>query len=259
MPIGSPAARAGIRAGDDILALNGSPVPASGTEKWIDAGVKTAGTGPITLTTRHDGKERQLTVYPVMGCSIPVRLVTGPAPNAFTDDKKIVIQSGVLRLTNSDADIAVIIGHELAHVNLGHRAKRMQNALLGEVGGAVIDSVFAAAVFPTRGTFRRHFERVGAMAYSVEFEREADYVGAYYAARAGYDISGAENIWRALALESPGSIRLAKTHPTTPARFVFMRKTITEIEDKERRHLPLVPELKLAQTQAAPVNDDSGY
>ncbi len=83
-------------------------------------------------------------------------------------------------------------------------------------------------------------------------------MGAYYAARAGYDISGAANIWRAMAFEDPASIRLATTHPTTPARFVFMRKTVAEIEDKERRHLPLVPELKVAVAHARPA-DAAGY
>lgn len=255
----SPAVRAGIRSGDDILAFNDDPVPAAGTGKWIADHVKAAGAEPIRLSTRRNGKMRTSVVYPVTGCSIPIELKAGGAAGAFTDDRKIVIRSGILRLTRSDADIAVIIGHELAHVNLGHRQKRWQNAMLGEIGGAMIDGVFGAAVFPTRGLFRRHFERMGALAYSVGFEREADYVGAYYAARAGYDISGVENIWRALALESPNSIQLAITHPTTPARFVFMRKTIAEIEDKERRHLPLLPELKVAQARIERADDSSRY
>ena len=114
-------------------------------------------------------------------------------------------------------------------------------------------------VVPTGGAFMKHFEKAGARAYSVEFEREADYVGAYYAARAGYDISGTENVWRAFALEDARSISLTTDHPTSPARFVFMRKTIAEIEDKERRHLPLMPELKMAVAHTEPVDQEPGY
>ena len=124
-------------------------------------------------------------------------------------------------MTRSDADLAVIIGHELAHANLGHIRKQQQNALIGQVGGAVIDGGLMLGGIYTGWTFSKHFKKAGAMAYSVDFEREADYVGAYYAARAGYDISGAENVWRAMALESPASIRLATTHPTTPARYLL--------------------------------------
>ena len=255
---GSPAALAGIAPGDDVLKLNGEPVPKTGTARWIADSVKKDGTGPITLTTRRDGKESTSTLYPVMGCSIPIELVTNGAANAFSTGNKVVIQSGILRITRTDADLAVIIGHELAHANLGHLQKQKQNALLGEVGGAVLDGGLLLGGIYTGWTFAKHFEKAGAKAYSVEFEREADYVGAYYAARAGYDISGVENVWRAMALEDPGSIRLATTHPTSPARFVYMRKTIAEIEDKEQRHLPLVPELRVAVAHAR-TDESVGY
>ncbi|HZD90769.1 MAG TPA: PDZ domain-containing protein, partial [Pseudolabrys sp.] len=69
---GSPAARAGIAPGDDVLKLNGEPVPATGTARFIAASVKKDGLVPITLTTRRGGKTRTSTLYPVMGCSIPI-------------------------------------------------------------------------------------------------------------------------------------------------------------------------------------------
>jgi hypothetical protein len=248
---GSPAAIAGLAPGDDILALNGQPVPKTGTAHWIADSVRENGTAPVTLTARRKGETRTVALMPVMGCSIPIKLVTTPVPNAFTDGKRIVILSGYLRLMTSDAHLATLIGHELAHANLGHISKRWQNALLGELGGAVIDGGLLLGGIYTGGTFSKHLRKAGARAYSVDFEREADYVGAYYAARAGYDISGTENVWRTLALEAPRSIRLATTHPTTPARYLFMRKTIAEIADKQRRDLPLVPELRVSVAHAA--------
>ena len=256
---GSPAQLAGIAPGDDVLALNGEPVPKAGTARWIAHSVKKDGTGPITLTTRRAGQERKLTLYPVMGCSIPIELQSTPIPNAYSTGKKIVIQSGILRVAQTDAELAIIIGHEMAHANLGHVQKKEENALVGQLGGAAIDGALMLGGISTGGAFSKHFEKAGAMAYSVEFEREADYVGAYYAARAGYDISGVERIWRAMALEDPASIRLATDHPATPARFVFMRKTIAEIEDKERRHLPLVPALRTAVAHAAPADEGAVY
>jgi hypothetical protein len=59
-------------------------------------------------------------------------------------------------------------------------------------------------------------------------------------------------VWRALSLENPQSIRLATTHPTTPVRYLQMRKVFEEIADKKRRNLPLLPELKIAQVHAEP-------
>jgi predicted Zn-dependent protease len=114
-------------------------------------------------------------------------------------------------LARTDAQLAVIIGHELAHANLGHRDKQTINMVLGMVGGAAIDGGFALGGIYTDGTFARHLGRAGLYAYSVEFEREADYVGAYYAARAGYELAGAEDVWRAMGQLHPDSIRFAKS------------------------------------------------
>jgi len=69
----------------------------------------------------------------------------------------------------------------------------------------------------TGGVFAQRFARAGESAFSVNFEREADYVGAYCAARAGYDLAGAEEIWRAFSLENPDDIRVGRTHPITHA------------------------------------------
>ncbi len=93
-----------------------------------------------------------------------------------------------------------------------------------------------------RGSHRR--------GYSVEFEREADYVGAYYAARAGYELAGVEEFWRKMGLAHPDSIRFARTHPTTPTRFVQMPEVVAKTADKKRRHPPLVPDLN--STRASP-------
>jgi predicted Zn-dependent protease len=150
-----------------------------------------------------------------------------------------------LRITKTDAELALIVGHELGHVTMGHYQKRTINGLIGEFGGAMIDGGFLLGGIYTGRAFSNYLERAGMMAFSVGFEREADYVGAYYAARAGYDISGGENIWRTMSLEHPDSIRLAKTHPTSPERFLFLQKVTAEIADKKSRNLPLVPDLKV--------------
>ena len=90
-----------------------------------------------------------------------------------------------------------------------------------------------------RGVMCVRWRFCGALAFSVNFEREADYVGAYYATRAGYDLAGAEEIWRAFSLENPDDIRVGRTPPVTPVRFVQMQKVVAEIADKQRRNAPL--------------------
>jgi beta-barrel assembly-enhancing protease len=227
----SPAAVAGIKPGDHVLTFNNEAVPRSSTSGWIARFVRNNGDHPIRVLIRRDGVDEIRMVYPVLVCSIPIHLTTDPVPNAFTTGDKIVIQSSLLRIARSDAQLALVVGHELAHVNLGHLEKRAANELLGQASGMIIDQVLLGATVWTGGLFTKELGRAGRLAFSVDFEREADYVGAYYAARAGYDLAGAEEFWRTYSLEIPDSIRAGMTHPVTPVRFVQLQKVIAEIAD----------------------------
>lgn len=114
---------------------------------------------------------------------------------------------------------------------------------------------FLLGGIPTDGLFTRQFRLAGANAFSLAFEREADYVGSYYAARADYALAEVEQIWRKFGKLNPESIRFAATHPTTPVRIVQLQKVAAEIADKQLRNLALVPELKLVNTRAEPAMD----
>ncbi len=248
----SPASEAGIVSGDEIIAFNGELIPVTGTAGWIAGWLKHHGARPLQANIRRDGEDRTVTINPVMGCAIPINYVTDDVVNASTDGKRITVHSAFVTLTKTDAQLALVIGHELAHANLGHIDKRIFNAALGWVGGTAIDVGILAGGISTGGAFGKEFKKAGLRAYSVNFEREADYVGAYYAARAGYDLNGVEEVWRAVGLSHPDSIRLASTHPITAVRFVQIRKVAEEIADKRRRNLPLVPELKFMQAESEP-------
>jgi hypothetical protein len=55
--------------------------------------------------------------------------------------------------------------------------------------------------------------------------------------------------WRELGYDGPnasGDLHFARTHPTSPVRFLQMQKVAEEIAEKQRNHLPLVPDLKTA-------------
>ncbi|MCF8475492.1 MAG: M48 family metalloprotease [Pseudolabrys sp.] len=247
---GSPAARAGIVAGDEITALNGELIPVSGTARWMSGWLRHNGVKPVQVNVRRDGVNRIVPVTPVMGCAIPIQYVTNDVANASTSDTKIVINSGIAALAQTDAQLAILIGHELAHSNLGHLDKASWNTFLGWATGTAVDIGILAGGLSTGGAFGREFTKAGRRAFSVEFEREADYVGAYYAARAGYDVAGTEEFWRAIGQSHPRSIRLATTHPVTPVRVVQIQKVAAEIADKRNRHLPLLPDLKSAQVRS---------
>jgi hypothetical protein len=123
---GSPAANAGIVNGDELVSFNGEPVPTTGTMGWMGGFLKFNGERPVTVILRRDEAEQTLVVKPVIGCAIPIDLEINADANAETSPKKIVIQSGVLRISNTDAELALIVGHELAHSTLDHYSKRIR-------------------------------------------------------------------------------------------------------------------------------------
>jgi beta-barrel assembly-enhancing protease len=251
----SPAAVAGIKTGDQLLTFNNEPIPRHGTAGWIGGYVRNNGQQPIEVLIRRNGVDEMRTVAPVIACAIPIDLQIDSSLDAFTTDDRIVISSSILRAARTDAQLALVIGHELAHANLGHMNQRRANAAIGWLSGAAADAGIMLGGMSTHGAFSKLLTQAGVRAFSVAFEREADYVGAYYAARAGYDLAGSEEIWRTFSLEDPDSIRLTTDHPITPVRFVQMQKAIDEIENKKRHNLLLVLERRFIGTDADGTKD----
>jgi hypothetical protein len=88
-------------------------------------------------------------------------------------------------------------------------------------------------------------KRIGYNTFSQEFELEADYVGMYHASRAGWDMTGAVNLFRRMAAVHPGSIHvIGGTHPSTVNRAVMVEQTAIEIKSKRASNLALVPNYK---------------
>lgn len=240
---GGPAAKAGLLPGDVLLTFNGVQIPSFKPSQWLGAQMHRNGNAPIRLETLRQGKPHTRTVQPEMGCAIPVLVAPTVQANASTDGRHIVIHAGVLRLAPTDAELAAVLAHELAHVTMGHLAKRAQ-VRAAAVGGFMFGGDPASAADANSGypqgiaQFR---------AFTIETEREADYVGTYYVARAGYDLGGGERVWRALAQENPRQIIFAGMHPTGPERVLLIQKTVQEIAEKKRRKLPLDPEIRARQ------------
>ena len=74
------------------------------------------------------------------------------------------------------------------------------------------------------GQYEKMGEQIGAVAFSQEFELEADYIGLYIMARAGYSTDHAANFWRKMAARSPWK-RLIGTHPPAAAIYTFTQNT----------------------------------
>jgi hypothetical protein len=232
---GGPADQAGIRVGDMLYAVNGME---AGTRKASrDALERAYAKGQrVSLAVKRDGKISEHLLTPVRICGFPVVLQFTSELNAYADGKQIIMTSAMVKFTRTDNEMAEIMAHELAHNTQGHiKAKQVNQT----IGGLLID--LPAALFGVRSNVGQN---IGGLAFSQDFETEADYVGLYYAARAGYDIQDVADIWRRVASESPKGITTGTTHPSSAQRFVALEAARDEIYAKQKAGKPLVPEMK---------------
>ncbi|MEZ5690806.1 MAG: M48 family metallopeptidase [Rickettsiales bacterium] len=178
------------------------------------------------------------------GCYYYFRMSRGEEINSHADGKNIVIYSGMMRFVENDDELAVVMAHEFVHNLMGHVSAQQNNATIGLVLGTVLDAVASYQGVPTFGEISRAGGDIGELSYGADFEREADYIGMYVMAAAGYDINKAPYFWRRMSVENPDGIYNSTTHPSNAERFVAMRKIIDEINHKRRKHLPLIPDFR---------------
>jgi predicted Zn-dependent protease len=237
---GSPADKAGIQVGDRIVRVGGA-APADlqlGTPGFDEmTKVFNEGTGkPLPIFVRRRGELLELTSTPVQACDYPVLVQNNSVLNAFADGSKIVIFSGMMKFASTDEELALVVGHELAHNIRDHISSKRTNAFIGIALDAVVQVL--------TGYNPNLFSQIGAHANSPEFEAEADYVGLYIIARAGFAIDAAPGFWRRMAVENPDGISHSTTHPATNDRFVALQAAIAEIDAKKAAGAALVPNEK---------------
>lgn len=144
--------------------------------------------------------------------------------NAFAmPGGKVAVYTGLFQLVKTDADLAVVVGHEIAHVVAGHSAERVSQQLLA-AGGAVAlqlstdkmdrrDQQLLMAAYGAGAT-------VGLiLPYSRLHESEADEIGLIYMAKAGYDPRAALDFWKRMEAQKSGAPpEFLSTHPAGATR-----------------------------------------
>jgi hypothetical protein len=212
--------------------------------------------GDLKLTIAGAAGEREVVLHPVMSCGYSVAIADLDEPNAHADGENVVVNRGMLRFVKSDDELALVLAHELAHDSERHVRAKSGNAMTGLIAGGAVDVLFALGGVNTQGAFMRAGQAAGAGFHSVEFEAEADYVGVYYMARAGYQVDGVEDFWRRFGAEHANAIFVKSDHPAAPARYLAIARARDEVVAKRKSGAVLKPERKLAA--AAPVEKPAG-
>ena len=151
-------------------------------------------------------------------------LVQDNQVNAFCmPGGKIVVYEGLLPVTQDEASLAVVLGHEIAHAVAKHSAERLSNEYKNQYGTQILGAVLQGAGL---GEGTQQLIALGTSlgsqlwtsGFSRKQESEADHMGLIFAAMAGYDPQVATAFWQRMAAQGSGSGGLFSDHPSDESR-----------------------------------------
>lgn len=225
-PPGSAAAEADLREGDLVVAVNGAalnagPVRTRPAFEGLAANIavldRALAAGATRLDIDRGGQSRSVTIQPHRACGYEVQLNPSDELNARADGRRLFISTALAGFTQSDDELALILGHELAHHVLRHRN-------WSDVGGAGREANDAASV---NG--------------AGDKETQADRVGLFLTARAGYDTRIAPAFWRRFGAANWRVRYPQLRHASAEARARALEQVQVEIDAKRAAGGPLLP------------------
>ena len=147
---------------------------------------------------------------------------------------KIVVYEGLLPVTQDEASLAIVLGHEIAHAVARHSAEQLSTQMrqqsIMQIGTAVAGALGMGektqSIVQTAAALNFNF---GNLKYSRDHESEADYMGLIFAAMAGYDPQVAISFWQRMAASSTNQqAEFLSDHPSDETRIKNIQQWMPE-------------------------------
>jgi len=178
---------------------------------------------------RANGKEAEIANF-----QWEFNLVQDSTVNAFCmPGGKVVFFEGILPMTQTEAGVAVVMGHEIAHAVAKHSNERLSQQILISYGSVAADLLLSQKSEITRNSLLTLYgigAQIGViLPYSRKHEYEADRLGLIFMAMAGYNPTEAVAFWERMSANSSGSVmEFMSTHPSNANRIANMKKVLVE-------------------------------
>lgn len=179
---------------------------------------------------RQTGNEKEIANY-----EWEFNVVASDQINAWAmPGGKIVFYEGIMPVCENESGIAVVMGHEIAHVLAKHGNERMSQQMVSQLGGAALNVAIANEPAKTKAIYNSAFAlgaQYGALLpFSRLHEREADKIGQIVMALAGYDPAYAIPFWEKMNQMGGGQAppEFMSTHPSYNTRIQVLTDNIPE-------------------------------
>ena len=163
------------------------------------------------------------------------KLVDSKEANAWCmPGGKIVVYTGLLPITQNEAALAAVMGHEVTHAIFYHGNERMSQGLLQQLGGVALQVAVANQPDATQNLFMTAYgagSQIGVLLpFSRKHELEADRYGLIWTAMAGYNPREAINLWERMEKASNGQKppEFLSSHPSEGTRIEQLKKYMPE-------------------------------
>lgn len=143
---------------------------------------------------------------------------------------KVCVYTGILPLFASEDEMAVVMGHEIAHAIARHGNERMSQQMIVNGVGSVLSPADTTQVNIYQQVFIGS-ATLGMLKYSRTHESEADKLGLVFAKIAGYDPAAAITFWKKMAAQGgSGMPEIFSTHPSDERRIADLEEFLKEID-----------------------------
>ncbi len=171
----------------------------------------------------------------LIGYKWEYNLINDNAVNAWCmPGGKIVVYTGLLKITQNEAALAAVMGHEVSHAIFQHGNERMSQSLIQQLGGVALSAAVMSKPAETQNLFLAAYgigSGVGLiLPFSRKHELEADRYGLIWTAMAGYNPKEAIGLWQRMANAGAGQSppEFLSTHPAEEKRIAELEKYMNE-------------------------------
>ncbi|MFP6859072.1 MAG: M48 family metallopeptidase [Roseibacillus sp.] len=164
-------------------------------------------------------------------------------PNAFAlPGGKVGVHTGLFQIAQTDAQLATVVAHEIAHVTSNHAQDRVSQQSGIALGGVLLGAVFGGdpATQKTMGQLYGIGAQLGiGLPFSRNQELEADRIGMIYMAKAGYPPREAITLWERFgahkARQKGEEMEFLRTHPLSSTRIRALQQFLPVAQQHLKR------------------------